>query len=125
MIVLGGIELPNVLIDNEFARQGVRSVVKYSLGGAPIVWEQELQAKPMDLVGGGDFAWIKRSVLLQLYSIANVPGSIYSLDYNGTTYQVRFRNEEPPVITAQPIVGRVNSDGEDYYCNLIVKLLEL
>ena len=125
MITLDGIELPNVLIDGEFPRPTVQSVVNYSLGGTAIVWEQPTQAKPLDLVGGSDFAWVKRSTLEALYNIAKQSGSVYSLNYNGTIYQVRFRNEDPPVIKATPIVGRVEQGLEDYYSDLVIKLLEL
>lgn len=125
MVSLDGIVLPGVLIDGEFSRPTVKSVVEYSLGGTPIVWEQQLMAKPLTLVGGPDFGWIQRSTLLALYSIANVPGSVYSLVYNGSEYKVRFMNEAPPVISAEPIVGRVNSDGLDYYHSLVIKLMEL
>lgn len=125
MITLAGIELPEVLIQDEFARPSVDAKVDYSLGGTPIVWEQEVVAAPLDLVGGDDFAWIKRSTLQALYNIAKVPRSVYSLDYNGMLYRVRFRHEDQPVIEARPLVGRTTQDGEDYYNHLIIRLLEL
>ena len=125
MVTLEGVLLPDVLIDKEFERPTVKSIVEFSLGGNPIIWEQPLIAKPLTLIGGQDFAWIKRSVLKEIYALATVPGSVYSLDYNGTIYKVRFMNESTPVISAEPIVGRVNNDDEDYYHSLTIKLMEL
>jgi len=124
-ITLGGVDLPDLLIENEFGFPGVDSRVEFSLGGTPIIWEQEMTGKPIDLRGTTDTGWITRSVLQSLYALAAVPGATYTLDYEGTIYTVRFRNEDRPVLAAKPAVGRPNQDTTDYYSDVSIKLMEV
>jgi len=124
-ITLGGISLPDVVIENEFSQRQVRAVVEFSLGGSPLIWEDNYYGKDITLVGADDFAWIDRSTLQQLFAIAGVPNAFYTLDYEGELYSVRFKHEMPPVISATPIVPRPNHDSGDYYNNLEIRLMEI
>jgi hypothetical protein len=122
---IGGVTLPDVVIENEFAQAGVRSVVEFSLGGQPIVWEDYKYGKYIDLVGSTNQAWITRETLNDLLALIEIPSVSYTLDYEGDTITVRFRHEDPPVLIADPIAPRPNQGDSDYYNNLRIKLMEV
>ena len=122
-ITLDGITLPDLVIGNEFAETKVRSVVAESLGGKPIIWETSRSMRLLDLIGGDDFGWIERSVLVSLRARADVVGATYDLVYESDTYTVRFRNEDTPAIEAEPIIPRPNHAAGDYYNNVRLKLM--
>ena len=121
-ITLGGVSLPDLTIEQEFGWTGVESAVDMSVGGAPIVWEREISGQPLDLVGGEDTAWITRAILEDLLALAAVPRATYTLDYEGTEYTVRFRNEDG-AISAEPLVPRPNHEDTDYYKNVRIRLM--
>jgi len=122
-ITLGGIELPDLTIENEFGWTGVRSEVDRSSGGAPIIWEDVKTGQALDLVGRADTAWIMRATLKALRALAAVPRANYTLNYEGTEYTVRFRNEDGEAIYAEPLVPRPNHEDTDYYRNVCIRLM--
>jgi hypothetical protein len=122
-VILGGITLPDVVLDQEFGRQEVEAIVEYALDGTPIVWTQSSIGSPLVLTGGEDWGWITRSVLLQLQALARIPGATYTLDYEGTEYTVRFRHENAPVLEASPLLPRPNQDVTDFYNNVKIYLM--
>jgi hypothetical protein len=124
-ISIDAVSLPDLVIEGEFDFTGVRAEVALSLGGTPIVWEDSVQGKPIDLVGGNDTGWIDRSTLVSLLALAAVAGATYTLTYESDTYNVRFRHEEAPAIEATPIIPRPNPDGTDWYNNVRIKLMEV
>ena len=124
MVTLDGIQLPDLVIEDEFGFTGISSVVEHSLSGKPIIWEQKIGGKPITLKGTNRDAWIARSTLQQIHALATVVGAYYILNYESRIYSVRFRNEDVPVITATPITPRPNHDSNDYYNNLLIKLME-
>jgi hypothetical protein len=75
-------------------------------------------------MGGEDFAWITRGDLITLQTMANAINTTYTLRFNGEVHTVRFRHEEPPVISAEPLVERINHTATDWYKNLYIKLME-
>ncbi len=121
-ITLGGVTLPDLTIDDEFAWTGVEAAVDRSVGGAPIVWEREISGRPVDLVGGDDTGWITRATLSALKALAAVPRATYTLSYEGTDYTVRFRNEEI-AIEATPVIPRPNHGTGDYYRNVRIRFM--
>ena len=124
-ITLGGITLPDVIIDNEFGDSLVDSIVEPTLGGTLLVWEQTREYRNIDLVGRNDSAWISRLDLQSLYTISKVLNASYTLTYEGTNYNVRFRHKSQPVLTATPIIERPNATNTDWYNNLVIKLMEV
>lgn len=124
-IQIDTVTLPDLVIDGEFEFTGVRAEVAHSLGGTPIVWEDSIQGKPLDLVGTRDEGWIDRTTLLALQALAGVAGATYTLTYESDTYNVRFRHEDVPAIEAFPIIPRPNPDGTDWYSNVRIKLMEV
>lgn len=124
-ITLAGITLPDLVLQDEYAQAGVRSVVEFSLGGRPIIWEDLQYGKTIDLIGDAETGWIDRTTLEALKTIANVPLQEFILDYEGDLKSVRFRHEDPPVISAIPILPRPNHSSVDWYANIRIKLMEV
>ena len=124
-ITIDTITLPDVLRYEELGDSSVRADVRMSLGGAPIVFEQAVGGKYMDLVGTSDQAWIARDTLIALRAIARVPYATYTLTYESDVYTVRFRHEDQPVIEAEALVDRPNHEGDDWYTNVRIKLMEI
>jgi hypothetical protein len=123
-IELAGVTLPDLIIEDEFSWSGVESRVEFSLSGRPVVAEQEIFGKPIDLVGTDKSGWIDRATLIALQNLAKVPMAEYELTYGTESKTVRFRNEEPPVIFASPIAPSPDQENEDRYNNLRIKLME-
>ena len=125
MITLDGINLPDLVKENEFAFTGVEAVAEASLSGAPIIWERGIAGKPIDLTGGPDNAWLNRATLILLRDRAGLAGAIYVLDYEGEIINTRFRNEEPPAIEATPVKPTPEAENNDQYNNIHIKLMEV
>ena len=122
-ISLGGVALPDLIIDGEFEWTGVAAQVDTALSGNPIVWEHALSGRSIDLVGEDDTAWIARSVLVSLQALAAVVNGTYALVYESDNYTVRFRHEDAPAIYAEPIIPRPNQAGTDWYNRVRIKLM--
>ena len=93
-ISLDGMDLPDLVMENEFSQNRVEARVKRTLGGVPNIWEQKNSEKNIDLVGGRDFGWISRDDLTRLHNLAAEANAFYTLSYDGTEYTVRFRPED-------------------------------
>lgn len=125
-IKLDTVTLPNMIIENEFNWTGVRAAVDLTLGGTPIIWEQDFMGRVLDLISGEtDADWITQSTLSSLQVLASIASATYTLNYEGTSMTVRFRHETPPVITAKAVVGRSKKVGYEYYNELRIKLMEV
>lgn len=122
-ITLGGITLPDLIIDNEVVWSGIQGEVNRALDGSLIIWEQEVAGEPINLVGRSDTAWITRTVLLQIQALAMVAKATYVLSYEGIESYVRFRQEEGNVISALPVVERPNPASDDWYSDVVIKLM--
>lgn len=104
-------------------KKGVFSIFDRALDGSPMFRGQEiLSGKSFDLIGGVDFAWINREDMLALKILAEAVRTSYNLIYGGETIIVRFRHEEPPVISAVSVVPRPNHEITDWYHSLRIKL---
>ena len=121
-IILGGVTLPDLVKDQEYGWTGIRAEIDRSTGGAPIVWEQEITGRPVDLVGGDDWGLITRSTLESLKALASVLRATYTLSYEGEEYTARFRHEEG-AIEATPVLPRPNQASGDYYRNVRIRLM--
>lgn len=123
---LGGITIPEDLVISE-ARTwtGIQAVVDRAVDGSPLVYEAAQGGMPITLIGTPNSAIITKSTYDQILSLASTPGNTVSLVFEGTTYTVRFRNEEPPTINATPFVERPNQADADYYHSVIIKLMEV
>lgn len=125
-VLLGGLILPSdLLLEDEFSFSGVEARVERTLGGAPLVWEQPVSGRPIDLVGGDDFAWISRANLQSLAALASAPGAKHAFDYHGRIYRVRFRHEDYPALAARPVLPEPNVLSPDWCMDLRIKLMEV
>lgn len=85
----------------------VEQSVERSITGALIVSiaDRTHVGRPITLQPPDDSsAWMSGAVLEQLMSWASIPGKTLSLTMRGTTRQVMFRHQEPPVLQADPVV---------------------
>jgi len=125
-ISLAGIELPDLIIEDELSWTGVESKKEMTLAGVPVIWEQSYVGKSINLVGGEtDADWITRETLIALQTLASTPKATYTLVHEGTSTTVRFRNENPPAIEATPIVPRARQVLPEYYTKIRIKLMEV
>ena len=122
---LDTIKLPGALIiEDELSFTGIKAASEMSLGGIPIIWEDEVQGRLIDLVGGElDGDQISKKDLESLQDLAGIADATYTLRFNDTSYTVRFRNEDIPAITAKPIVPRAKKGQYEYYNSIRIKLM--
>jgi len=124
-ILLESIDISGLIKDAQLDWSGVRAVVETSLDGTPLIWEDTIAGKPVDFFGGEDWGWLDRTTLESLLALATVPGASYTLDEEGAETQVRFRSEDPPVVSGEPNIGRDVQDPFDSYKNVRIKLMEI
>ena len=138
VVMLNGIELPHLVMEPDIFIT-IAATVDRTIQGKVLVTEQIIQGQIFDLVGGDNWGWMNRTTMLELIDILNVVNQTYTLDYNSTQYNVRFRYEDGAPIEATPILGRPNLDStitddegntvvtpDDYwYNNIRIKLMKL
>ena len=125
-MTLGGIALPDLIIEDRLSHPGVRSSVTPTLAGGIIIQEfSQIDNRYVDLVGGDDYGWIQYSILQNIRSIAMLANTAYTLVYETETYTVRFRHEEPPVVYAEPIIPQVEPSSGDWWNNVTIKLMKV
>jgi hypothetical protein len=121
-VILGGLPLPNLWIDGEFEPEKHITKTATTPTGRVLIWRKAAPEYPMDLVGSENAGWIQRADLATLREMAR-DSVHYDLDLHGDLYRVRFRLEDPPVVSAEPIVPRSAPEPTDYYKNLAIKLM--
>jgi hypothetical protein len=122
-VILDGVDLGDLALE-EFARSAVRSRVDYTLGGREIAWDQAVNTRPLDLVGGEEWGWLSRAELRTLQDMAGSAGATFQLQAGGETRTVRFRNEEPPVLRAEPVAPGPLTD-DSHFCNIRLRFMEI
>ena len=93
-----------------------------AIDGTRWEWVRDVPGWQADLTGTDNTGIIEKSILNSLQVLANVKNAVYEMDYHGTSYNVQFRIDDPPVISATPIVYRMPEASTDYYNNVIIKL---
>lgn len=124
MITLDGITLNNSMVWVErYASQKVVQTVKRTLGSVPVVYAGLMEKGTLiTLRATEEYGWIKKSVVSQLLAIAEVPGGVYILNFNGTQYSVVFRHHDSPAVDMEPLIPRTADGSDDYFIGEI-KLL--
>jgi hypothetical protein len=98
---------------DEFSWSPVEQSTGYSLNGALVVQEGLKQkGRTITLVGGSDAAWVRRADLLALHALAATPG-VFSLDYHGRLFSVKFRYPQP--IETAPVLPLADPGPDDWY----------
>ena len=123
-VLLETIDLTGLIIPDAFDSK-IQSSVHTAADGSPIIYEKSVSYGEIDLVGGADFGWLSHATMKEIEALAKVVGASYTLNYDGTVYTVRFRNENPPVLSGDQIIERSNIDNQDWYSNVIIKFMEV
>jgi len=123
-IFLESIELTGLILDENFDNK-IDSVFETSSMGTGIVFEKKRMFSAFDLIGGEKFGWLMRNTMNELKVLASALNSVYILNHEGVLYNVRWRNEDIPVIDASPIIRRSNFELDDYYNNVVLKFMEV
>lgn len=125
-VYLEDIELPDLVYDDEFGQLFVDSQAEDTLDRRKLLWEQAItKGRTFDLVGGAEMGHIQHSILESLHTLAKREDAEYLLHYHGEPIWVRFRHEDPPVISAEPLVPRINHEDTDNYNNVRLKFMEV
>jgi hypothetical protein len=125
-ISLGGVTLPDLVMSENFLfDSAMASELVESRAGTPIIFEQSRTFKDLDLLGDPDAGWITFTTLQSIQALADIPNTTYTLSYEGSNYSVKFRNWDPPVIEASPLVPRVSYESDDWFNNVVIKLVVL
>ncbi len=123
-ITLEGIDITGLVRVAEFQVE-VEGESQRANDGSIIVYEQEVYGGDFTLGGGDNWGWLTFDTLTSLKALANVVGGTYTLDYEGSIHIVRFRSEDIPVISGDPLIVRSNVENGDYYNNIVLKLMEV
>ena len=111
---------------DEFDWHPVRQSVEPTITGALIVQSGVLQAgRPLTLRSSdGQSAWVPRTSVAQLQIWAAQPGLEMTLTLRGVLRTVLWRHDEPPALTAEPVVDFSDPADEDPYL-VILKLMQI
>jgi hypothetical protein len=96
--------------------QPVRQTVRQTLDGTLAVYHApSLAGRPITLASAADEGWMSRATLDAVQALATTPGAVYALTIGATTYDVLFRHQEAPAITAEPILNRLAPVATDWF----------
>jgi len=126
-ITLDILILPDLFFENRFDWTGVEAETERAKAGNVIAFERSISGRAIDLNGDPEGAWMTYAEIQALRSLAAVPGAVYDLDLHGEAKKVRFRHEESPVITADPVLDKRTTDPADtqYFNNVKIKMMEV
>lgn len=120
-ITLDGVTLNDSMVWRErYLSSGVVQSVRRTLGGVAVVFAGATEkGVPITLVAG-EFngmllGVLVRSVVDQIMARAETPGAVYVLSFNGETYSVIFRHDDPPAVSMEPITPRTADAAGDYF----------
>lgn len=120
-LILGGVALnPQMVWVDRKQSQNVAQSVLRTLGGAPVIFSQQLvKGENITLVAREDRGWVRGSVYRQLAELAAVAGAILELQINAQVLQVMFRHHEAPALDFEPVIPRLNEQDKDIYTGTI------
>lgn len=93
---LNGIDLGDLVLHKQL-NPNISMVVEISDNGREIIYAKDQKFRKLLLYGGDNWGLISNSVMEQLQELGEVFMEIYELIYQGTSYMVRFRNEEESI----------------------------
>jgi hypothetical protein len=122
-ITLDTITLPNLKMYPEtFATQTLTRITERAIDGTLHEWIRNEPGYPADLIADANRGRITKAELDALNALALVPNATYELSYHGTVYSVRFRFDDPPVISAEQIKLESPEPDASRYNNIQIKL---
>lgn len=109
-LTLGGIVMnPYMVWQDRHVSQSVVQTVARTIGGAVVVWAKAVaKGQSITLVANEDAGWLTKAQTDAVEALSNQPGGIFTLDLNGTSFQVIFRHQDAPAFEATPFVPRLN-----------------
>jgi hypothetical protein len=124
---LDGIPLPVLTIHNEFGWCGIIGSASKLIGqGHAYAGESRTLDWPVDLVGSDSpETYATRYTLRTLRDKAKVLHAQYVLTYGARRFTIRFRHEESPVISADPVLQLIAPTDTDLYQNVAIRLMVL
>ena len=126
LITLDSLPLPPSLVwTDRDAWQPARHVMRTALDGRPVIYHSPLQGgRPITLASTDSSGWMRRDTLDALQALAATPGETYPLIIGTESFTVLFRHDEPPALSAEPLVARTNHDPGDFF-RIQLKLMAL
>ncbi len=120
-IKLDGFDLNQQMIWVErHQSQSVAQVTDRLLGGGVVIHSAPLtNGDKITLQATNNTGWLTKLQRDYVLSLAASAGSIHVLQYNGETFNVMFRHEEPPAVDLKPIIDRPTHDNTDYFIGTI------
>lgn len=125
-ILLGKIPLPDDLewVD-EFDWTPVEDSIDTALSGSLVIQTgTRPKGRPITLSGTDDSAWITRSVLEDVKALADSNPASVALDYNGRSFNVRFRYPDKP-LSARQALFKSGAPEDGYYYTFTIRLMEV
>ncbi len=120
--ILGGISIDHtpLWIDRNKCTDAT-SEVSTAIDGSEIVTTAASGAHyPITLESTQDTGWLKGSTVTALRALSAVPGAYYALVLNGTSYVVRFRNEQSGgAIQMETLLPHSNPGVDDWWIGTI------
>jgi len=117
------VELPDLWFQDELSYSGVHNVSKRALNRQNHIYEQAEPDQPINIVGSERRGVLTRSQIESIKALSVAPLAQYTLSYNGTERNFRFRNEDPPSVYADRIETRTFPNDEDHFNNVIIKIV--
>lgn len=111
---------------DEFGWQPVLQAASYTVAGALVVEEAQMQAgRPITLAGADDRAWVRYADVQQLQAWASTPGQVLTLTLRGAPRQVRFDLRAGSPIAAQPVAYFDTPAPDDWFAVSALKFFEV
>lgn len=116
-VTLGGVSLPDDLVwVNRDAYNPVRQEVKFTLGGAPVMYHRSISsARPIVLASLPDQAWFTKAQVDSITGLADVAAATYALVIGSDSFSVVFDYTQGQAAEFNPLIGRSEPLAGDYF----------
>jgi hypothetical protein len=124
MITLDEIDLPSSLTWTDRDNwQPVANTLRRARDGTPVIYyANQLGGRPITLASTESSGWITRQTIDQLQAFAAVPGGMHTLTIGDESFTVIWRHNNPPAISAEPLVARTTHEPGDFFL-VVLKLM--
>ena len=96
--------------------QPVAQTARQTLDGGLAVFHRPLTAgRPITLISTEASGWVSRQTLDALQALAATPGNLHTLTLGDASFTVLWRHDDPPALSAEPLVARLNHDPGDWF----------